>query len=103
LIGEENEHPGYTDESEGDDRLVDLINIIVNGPNGGDTLIIVTYDEFGGSWDHVPPPPHQRQGSSALAHDVWGPGTRIPTLLIAKKFRHSPWIMRITTRRRSSN
>ena len=89
LIGEENEHPGYTDESEGDGRLVDLINIIVNGPNGGETLIIVTYDEFGGSWDHVPPPPHQRQGSSALAHDVWGPGTRIPTLLIARKFRHS--------------
>ena len=29
----------------------------LNGPNGHDTLIIVTYDEFGGAWDHVPPPP----------------------------------------------
>jgi phospholipase C len=51
--------------------------------------VIVTYDEFGGSWDHVLPPPHQRQGSSTLTHDVFGPGTRVPSLLIAKKFRHS--------------
>jgi phospholipase C len=87
-------------------HLVNLIKAIVNGPNGNDTLIIVTYDEFGGSWDHVPPPPHQRRdrdddqrrgdrdddqgrGDRKPVHDVWGPGTRVPGLLIAKKFRQS--------------
>jgi acid phosphatase len=79
LVGEENEHPGYTGESGGSSHLVKLIKTIVEGPNGQDTLIIVTYDEFGGSWDHVPPPPHSRHGNSAFAYDVWGPGTRIPT------------------------
>jgi phospholipase C len=105
-IGEENEHPGYTNEGGGSMHLVNLIKAIVNGPNGNDTLIIVTYDEFGGSWDHVPPPPHQRRdrdddrrrgdrdddqgrGDRKPFHDVWGPGTRVPGLLIAKKFRHS--------------
>ena len=33
-----------------------LINAVRNGPNWGDTVIVVTYDESGGFWDHVPPP-----------------------------------------------
>ena len=36
-------------------------------------LVIVTYDENGGWWDHVAPPKADR----------WGPGTRIPTLIIS--------------------
>jgi acid phosphatase len=88
-IGEENGHPGYASESGGSDYLVNLINAIVNGPNGNDTLIIVTYDESGGSWDHVPPPLYHRNSANTVAHDVWGPGTRVPALLIAKKFRRS--------------
>ena len=45
-----------------------------------DTMIIVTYDEFGGQWDHVSPP---GQGNDNGPHDVWGPGTRIPALVLA--------------------
>jgi len=100
LIGAENEHPGYASEPEGSTHLVDLISAIVNGPNGRDTLIIITYDEFGGAWDHVPPPPYQQRqvaewgffhhhlaGDWHLgAHDAWGPGTRIPALLVSKRF-----------------
>ena len=106
-VGEENEHPGYTGETQGSSHLVDLIKAVVNGPNGHDTLIIVTYDEFGGQWDHVPPPPFKRGGDEhgfgrdddhdrdqdrdhgKAPSDVWGPGTRVPALLIAKKFRES--------------
>ncbi|MCA6123852.1 alkaline phosphatase family protein [Bradyrhizobium sp. WSM 1704] len=88
-IGEENEHPGYTSESEGSQHLVDLIKAITEGPDGKDTLIIITYDEFGGQWDHVPPPPHNRRGADARAADQWGPGTRIPAILISKRFDRS--------------
>jgi phospholipase C len=88
-VGEENEHPGYASESEGSSHLVDLIKAVMNGPDGDDTLIIVTYDEFGGQWDHVPPPPHNRHGVDAAAADVWGPGTRIPALLVSKRFARS--------------
>jgi len=44
-------------------------------------MVIVTYDEFGGQWDHVSPP---GQGDNNGPHDVWGPGTRIPALIIAR-------------------
>jgi phospholipase C len=86
-IGEENEHPGYTSETGGSQHLVDLVDAIVSGPNGRDTLIIITYDEFGGQWDHVPPPPHNYDRFGA--YDQWGPGTRVPALLISKKFERS--------------
>ena len=36
-------------------------------------LIVVTYDENGGHWDHVAPPKGDR----------WGPGTRIPAIIIS--------------------
>jgi len=88
-VGEENEHPGYTSETEGSQHLVDLIKAVVEGPDGNDTLIIVTYDEFGGQWDHVPPPPHNRHGKDAKAADQWGPGTRIPALLVSKRLERS--------------
>lgn len=87
-VGEENEHPGYTGVNGGELHLVKLIQAIEDGPNGKDTLIIVTYDEFGGAWDHVSPPNAYRPSDNA-PHDKWGPGTRIPALLISKKFDDS--------------
>jgi acid phosphatase len=79
-IGEENEHPGYASEPDGSDHLVDLLQAIENGKCKSDTLVLVTYDEFGGQWDHVPPP---GQGNDNGPHDQWGPGTRIPALVVS--------------------
>jgi phospholipase C len=50
-VGGENEHPGYTGETSGSDHLVKLLQAIEGGPCAGDTMVVVTYDEFGGSWD----------------------------------------------------
>jgi acid phosphatase len=71
--GAENQHPGYASQSEGSDHLVDLLKTITSGPQGKQTLVVVTYDEFGGQWDHVAPP----------TVDAWGPGTRIPALVLS--------------------
>jgi len=79
-IGEENEHPGYSSEPNGSDALVNLLSGIENSACAGNTTVIVTYDEFGGQWDHMAPP---GQGSTAGPHDAFGPGTRIPTLVLA--------------------
>jgi phospholipase C len=83
-IGAENEHPGYTGEAGGSDHLVALIDAVVKTGCGKDTMIIVTYDEFGGQWDHVPPP---GQGNANGPHDQWGPGTRVPALIVAPFLR----------------
>jgi phospholipase C len=82
-IGAENEHPGYASETAGSQSLVALIQSITDSACAKDTMIIVTYDEFGGQWDHVAPP---GQGNVDGPHDQWGPGTRIPAFVIA------PWL-----------
>jgi phospholipase C len=83
-IGLENEHPGYTNVDRGSNHLVDLISSIENSRCANDTMIVVTYDEFGGQWDHVSPP---GQGGTPGPHDQWGPGTRIPALVLAKDLK----------------
>jgi acid phosphatase len=83
-VGEENEHPGYASEHSGSTHLIDLLELIRNGACAKDTMVVVTYDEFGGQWDHVPPP---GQGNNNGPHDEWGPGTRIPALVISPGLR----------------
>jgi acid phosphatase len=84
-LGAENEHPGYASEHTGSDHLVDLLSSIENSRCAKSTMVIVTYDEFGGQWDHVPPP---GQGTTTSGpHDEWGPGTRIPALVVSPRLR----------------
>jgi phospholipase C len=71
--GIDNEHPGYTDVIRGERHVLELIDDLRRSPNWNDTVIIVTYDENGGFWDHVAPP----------AGDRWGPGTRVPAIVIS--------------------
>ena len=84
--GAENEHPGYASETSGSSHLVSLLQQIAAGPGADSTLVVVTYDEFGGQWDHVPPP---GQGGTRGVHDAWGPGTRIPALILSTSMRRS--------------
>ena len=44
-------------------------------------MIVVTYDEFGGQWDHVPVPGANGQPGP---HDAVGPGTRVPALVVSQ-------------------
>jgi phospholipase C len=83
-IGAENEHPGYASEPNGSDHLVSLLQAIEAGKCAKDTMVVVTYDEFGGQWDHVSPP---GQGGTPGPHDQWGPGTRIPALVVSPFLR----------------
>jgi acid phosphatase len=71
--GELNEHPGYTDVMSGDQHIADMVKKLQASPQWKHMLIIVTYDENGGFWDHVAPPKGER----------WGPGNRIPAIIIS--------------------
>jgi len=84
-IGAENEHPGYASEHVGSDHLVQLLRAVNDSACVKRTMVVVTYDEFGGQWDHVPPP---GQGDTTPGpSDRHGPGTRIPALVIAPGLR----------------
>ncbi len=83
-IGEENEHPGYASESSGSSHLVSLIRSIFGSACRDNTFVVVAYDEFGGQWDHMTPP---GQGGKAGPADIWGPGTRIPAMVLYQGLR----------------
>jgi acid phosphatase len=72
-VGRVNQHPGYTDLITGDEHVHDMLERLRKSPQWGKMLVIVTYDENGGFWDHAPPP----QG------DRFGPGTRMATLIVS--------------------
>ncbi len=72
-LGPDNEHPGYASLVRGQQHVADLVSVVQNSPFWKDTAIVITYDENGGRWDHVAPP----------KVDNWGPGTRVPTIIIS--------------------
>jgi phospholipase C len=74
--GVNTQHPSYTDMVTGDRHIADLLDKLKASPQWKNMLVIVTYDENGGYWDHATPPTGPGWG------DRWGPGTRIPALLI---------------------
>ena len=96
--GNLNEHPGYADVIAGDRHIADVIGHLQNSPQWKHMLVVVTYDENGGFWDHVAPPKADR----------WGPGSRVPAIIIspfAKRYYvdHAQYdttsILRFITRR----
>jgi acid phosphatase len=96
--GNLNQHPGYASLAEGDAHIAALVERLQASRQWKHMVIVITYDEFGGAWDHMAPP----QG------DLLGPGTRIPALIISPFARkstvdHTPYdtgsIMRLIIRR----
>jgi acid phosphatase len=71
--GNLNMHAGYADVESGDRHITNVIEHLQHSPQWANTVVIVTHDENGGWWDPVSPP----QG------DRWGPGSRIPALVIS--------------------
>ena len=72
-IGAENQHPGYAELVEGDRKVAAVIDKIKASALWKDTVIVITYDENGGYWDHVKPP----------KLDAWGPGVRVPAIIVS--------------------
>lgn len=71
--GNLNQHSGYADIASGDHHIADVIHHLEHSPQWSHMLVVVTYDENGGLWDHVAPPKGDR----------WGPGTRIPAIIVS--------------------
>jgi acid phosphatase len=71
--GTVNEHAAYANVADGDRHIAALLTALKASPQWSHMLVVVTYDEFGGWWDHVAPPKADR----------WGPGTRIPALIVS--------------------
>jgi hypothetical protein len=70
-------HPPFS-ICEGEDWLVSKVNAVMQGPDWNSTAIFVVWDDYGGFYDHVPPP----------KVDAFGLGPRVPLLVISPYARH---------------
>lgn len=66
------EHPIHS-SCAGENTSVQEVNAVMQGPLWNSTAIFITWDDFGGFYDHVPPP----------GLDVYGLGPRVPLLIVS--------------------
>src|SRR5260370_32931854 len=62
----------------GENWTVEQLNALMQGPLWSSTALFLTWDDFGGFYDHVPPPEVDR----------FGFGPRVPLLIISPYARH---------------
>jgi len=75
--GPSSEHP-LNSVCQGENWTVQQINAVMNGPEWSSTAIFLTWDDFGGLYDHVPPP----------GVDQFGLGPRVPMMVISPYAKH---------------
>ncbi len=66
------EHPEYS-MCHGENWTTEIVNALMEGPQWETTAIFLTWDDYGGFYDHVPPP----------QVDGFGFGVRVPLLIIS--------------------
>jgi len=79
------QHPNY-DVSKGEQFLHDIYYSLIGTPVWNQTLLIITYDEHGGCYDHVPPPENAippDNSAGELNFDFKRFGVRVPTVLVS--------------------
>jgi len=81
------QHPNY-DVALGEQLIHDVYYTLRNSPDWNDTLLLITYDEHGGNYDHVPPPwgavpPDKSVGEFGFEFTRFG--VSIPALLISPR------------------
>jgi phospholipase C len=94
-MGPNNEHPNYASLAQGQEHASSLVQAVMKSSYWKHCMIVITYDEHGGRWDHVGPPgspdaPQEVKDYSAEKpgrYDAWGPGSRVPTILISPYVR----------------
>jgi phospholipase C len=75
------DHPP-SDVRAGQALALDLYDALVNSPDWNDTLLVITYDEHGGFYDHVAPP----AASDGSGYPTLG--VRVPALVVGPRVRN---------------
>src|SRR5258708_33292856 len=83
------EHPPHV-VTLGEQLIADVYNSLRGGPKWTETLFIITYDEHGGCYDHVPPPvavPPSPTATLPFNFDRYG--VRVPAVVISPYIQQS--------------
>jgi phospholipase C len=79
------QHPNY-DVALGEQFIHDVYEAVRGGPGWPQTLLVITYDEHGGCYDHVPPPSGATAPDATVGEFNFGFtrfGVRVPTVLVS--------------------
>jgi len=79
------QHPNY-DVALGEVLIQQVYEALRNGPGWNQTLLLITYDEHGGCYDHVPPPSGATPPDSTpgeFGFDFTRFGVRVPAVLVS--------------------
>lgn len=80
--GSNDDHPP-SDVMSGQELVLKLYNAVINSPRWDKTMLVITYDEHGGFFDHVPTLPAEDDNPKFRRY-----GLRVPALVV------SPWVER---------
>lgn len=78
ILGDD-DHPAYSDSQLSEALVAKVVNAIARSPYWKDSAIIITWDDSGGFYDHVPPP----QFEKCPDKNPCGDGPRVPLILIS--------------------
>jgi len=79
--GQYSDHPNSVSANGGPSWVASIVNAIGNSPFWSSTAIIITWDDWGGWYDHVPPPKVINDGRSWGSGYVYG--FRVPLIVIS--------------------
>src|SRR5262249_1527394 len=83
------QHPNY-DVALGEKLIRDVYDAVRTGPAWNETLLIISYDEHGGNYDHVAPPWGATPPDDSLGEfgfDFTRFGVRVPAILISPRIK----------------
>jgi phospholipase C len=80
----DDDHPGESDSQVAEADVAALVNLIARSKYWNQSAIVITWDDPGGFWDHVPPP----KWLVCPDGQVCGNGQRVPLLLISPYARN---------------
>jgi phospholipase C len=76
------DHPP-SDVKAGQALVLELYEALTKSPNWQDTMLVIVYDEHGGFYDHVAPPPVADDGSGFTTL-----GVRVPAIVVGPRVRN---------------
>jgi phospholipase C len=79
--GTNSDHAGNTASTGGPSWVASIVNAIGTSPYWSNTAIIITWDDWGGWYDHVPPPSIVNDGTSWGSGYVYG--FRVPLIVVS--------------------
>ena len=98
ITGAVDDHP-FADIRNGDAFLSQTYHALANSPCWPNSVLVITFDEWGGFFDHVPPP--RAAAPNATDTDLINGrallGLRVPTLIVSPFSMGSPLLPRVNS------